>query len=893
MPTLSPREQPAAPRRRERVKETFWHAMGRFPFQEPEFRSRKVAARAAFWLLIMASALFGVMAGLMLTYSINLPQMAELERYRPSTTTELLDVHGKVFGSFALERRVVVPYSDFPPVLRDAITSIEDKDFFNNSGVNMVRVVGAAWKDLHSKQRSQGASTLTMQLARNLFLSSEKTYGRKIQEIFLTLQIERHFTKPQIFSLYANQIYLGRGTYGFEAGSEYYFSKHVRDLTLAEAALLAALPKGPEEFSPVRHPERALKRRNLVLTEMALDKKITPEQEREAQAAPLGLNIEPPANTEAPYFVEEVRRQLEKEYGVEQVHGAGLRVYTTLDLDLQRVANKAVLDGTATYERRRGWKGHLQNVLIGFPGTAPTTLDEYRHPDWSAAVVEGAYLHALVTEATSGKLVVRLGNVSATMTPADWAWTGKYRGTEIAKVGDIVYLRVGTGHATAGLVGPEAKVEPAPKLVPAETVAANKRGEAETGKPRSEPLHVVLEQDSGAQASMMAVDNANGEVVAMVGGRDFALSQFNRATQAERQTGSSFKIYDYTAAMEAGMKPSDTVLDAPATFYTASGPYTPHNYEANWRGAMSLTEAFAESRNIPALRLADKVGIKKVIEVARRFGVTSPMPNYLPVAIGAAGVTLSEQVGSYSVFPNDGIRIAPHYIRRVAQADGLPLQQKTPAVREVISTDIARKMMILLEAVVSHGTAATVSQMHHAFGGKTGTTNSFTDAWFVGFSPSITCGTWIGYDNPSQTLGDKETGAKAALPMWIDFMKAAVANKPNEQFARYEAPRKQLEVPVSAPTDDAEPAPKAAAHDDDADAESGDDSGTGDKPVDQTPAPVVRQAPADDLPVESSPRPMDPAIAPLRPKVVHIPGMAGGSRAPAKSAPPPQPPPQE
>jgi penicillin-binding protein 1A len=387
------------------------------------------------------------------------------------------------------------------------------------------------------------------------------------------------------------------------------------------------------------------------------------------------------------------------------------------------------------------------------------------------------------------------------------------------------------------------------------------------------PVHVVLEQDSGAQASMMAVDNSNGEVLVMVGGRDFALSQFNRATQSQRQTGSSFKPYVYTTAFEAGMKPTDTVLDGPASFYTPNGPYTPHNYEADWKGMMTLTEAFAESRNIPALRLADKVGISKVIATARRFGVTSPLPNFLPVAIGAAGITLDEQVASYSVFPNDGIRIAPHYIRKVSQADGLPLQQTTPEVKEVVSLDIARKMMILLQAVVQHGTAAQASQMHHALGGKTGTTNSFTDAWFIGFSPSVTCGTWIGFDNPSQTLGDKETGAKAALPMWIDFMRAAVASKPNEEFAKYEAPRKQLDVPMAAPDD----APKAVApkpavkSDDDADSDDSDDEDAPKKP-----APIVRVPPAaaDDGGGEEKPVAAKPAAVVSKP-VVKAPVAAG------------------
>ena len=749
--------------------------MRRFPFREPEFRSRRIASRAAFLLLLSVSAIFGVMVGLLLVFSINLPQISELERYHPSTTTDLYDIHGKVFGSFALERRIVVGYDDIPPVLREAILSVEDKGFENNGGINLFRIIDAAYQDMHTDRKSQGASTLTMQLARNLFLSSEKTYGRKLQEIFLTIQIERHFTKKQIFTLYANQIYLGRGTYGFEAGSEYYFSKNSRDLTLPEAALLAALPKGPESYSPVRFPDRALKRRNLVLDEMLNDHKITAAEAAAAKAAPLGLNLESPANTEAPYFVEEVRRQLEREYGTDEVHGAGLRVYTTLDLDLQHAAEKSVLDGLATYERRHGWKGGLENVVA-----EGEDLETYKHPDWAQPVEDGAYFHALVTQVAPAKMTVKIGNVSATMSPADWAWTQQVRANGLAKVGDIVYVRVVSGGG-------------------------------------SQQPHVLLEQDSGAQASMMAVDNSNGEVLAMVGGRDFALSQFNRATQSQRQVGSSFKPYVYTAAMEAGMEPNDIVLDEPTTFNTEGGPYTPHNYEAGYLGRMTLTEAFAQSRNIPALRLADKVGIQKVIAVAHRFGVTSNIPAFLPVAIGAADLTLAEQVGAYSVFPNDGIRIAPHYIRRVEEADGLPMRQATPEVREVTSLEIARKMMVLLRAVVDHGTAAAASSLNHALGGKTGTTNSYTDAWFIGFSPSITCGTWIGFDD-EQSLGEKETGARAALPMWIQFMKVAIADRPNEQFESPNAPKKSIELPLQ-PSLDAAPAvaPKPAPEDEEID----------------------------------------------------------------------------
>ena len=295
---------------------------------------------------------------------------------------------------------------------------------------------------------------------------------------------------------------------------------------------------------------------------------------------------------------------------------------------------------------------------------------------------------------------------------------------------------------------------------------------------------------------MMAVDNASGEVLAMVGGRDFALSQFNRATQAQRQVGSSFKPYVYTTAIEAGAKPTDIVVDGPVTFPSASGPYTPHNYEPNYKGAMTLVEAFAESRNIPALKLAYRYGIGHVIETARRFGITSNLPMALPVAIGAADITLAEQVSGYCVFPNDGIRIEPRYIRKVTQADGLPLDEAPSEVSEVIPVETARTMMQFLQAVVQHGTGFAASQLKHPLGGKTGTTNDFTDAWFIGFSPSVTCGTWIGFDD-RETLGEKETGAHAALPMWMDFMRAAIAKKPNEAFATAGAPQKKLDVPLT------------------------------------------------------------------------------------------------
>ena len=671
----------------------------------------------------------------MLVFSVNLPQINDLERYRPSTMTDLYDCKGRIIGSFALEKRIIVNYDDFAPILRHAVISIEDKNFDSHWGINVFRIAGALWHDLRSHGRAQGASTLTMQLARNLFLSDERTVTRKLQEAYLAIQIERTFTKQQIFTLYGNQIYLGSGMYGFEAASEFYFSKHAKDLNLTEAALLAGLPKGPVAYSPLINPEKALRRRNLVLSEMESDGVITHQQAEQARKSPLGLHINQPEMSVAPWFQEEVRRELEKKFGAEQVHEAGLRVDTTLDLDLQKTANKALTDGLAAYERRHGWKGKLENVLAN--GTA---LEDYKHPDWALATHPGDYVHALVTQALPLDIRARVGSNEIVLLPEDWAWTGQRNGDTLVKPGDVIYV-----HLAATTEGPAQRA--------------------------------TLEQDSGTQGAVFAMDNTTGDVLAMVGGRDYALSEFNRSTQAERQTGSSFKPYVYTTAVEEGAKPDDIVVDAPVTF----GSYSPHNYENDYKGAMTLTNAFAESRNIPAVKLAARVGIRKVIEMAHKFGVTSDIPAYLPIALGAAEITLQEQVTSYSVFPNDGIRVKPRLIKKVTNADGITLWEDAPAVDEIISQQTARTMMTLFRAVTAHGTGAAVAKMNHPLGGKTGTTSDFTDAWFMGFSPSITCGVWVGYDS-RQSLGEKETGARAALPIWMEIMKVAIAGKDDEQF---------------------------------------------------------------------------------------------------------------
>jgi len=715
---------------------------------------RKVVGFVLYGLLIVLAAGVGAAVGLILVYSTDLPQVEQLERYRPSSVTELYDTHGRVIGTFALQRRVVASYDDYPQVLRDALTSIEDKDFYNHSGINLWRIAGAAYRDVESGGRVQGASTLTMQLARNLFLSPDRSFYRKMQEALLAIQIERRFTKPQIFTLYANQIFLGHGAYGYEAASEYYFSKPAKQLALEEAALLAGLPKAPQYYSPINHPDRALKRRNLVLNAMLEDGKITAAQAEEAKNKPILLNLAKDPNSLAPHYVEEIRRYLEAKYGSDQVHEGGLRVYTSLDMDLQKSAKRALLDGIAAYERRHGWRSKLVNVVA-----EGQSLAQYWDPDWDEEPEVNGYIHAVVVggPATQGKgpekgrgapaeVEIKFGRYTATLASSDMAfWAPAKSAGSFLHVGDIVYVKV-------------------------------------LSLQENDKAQVRLEEDSGAEGALVAIDNATGQIKAMVGGRDFNLSKFNRATQALRQVGSSFKPYVYTAAIDEGASPDDTIVDSPTTFQTASGPYIPHNYDEKFEGTITLRRALAQSRNIPALKLADRLGIKTVIDYAHRMGITENIPAYLPVALGSAEVTPLEQTSAFSVFPNDGLRVAPRYITKVTDYDGRILEEDYSDAKDAISSRTARIMTSMLREVVLHGTAVAAAKMPYPLAGKTGTTNDFTDAWFVGFSPNITCGVWIGYDE-KKSLGAKETGAQAALPIWMQFMSVALAGKEPGEFS--------------------------------------------------------------------------------------------------------------
>jgi len=712
------------------------------------FRSRRIFGQLAFLILLLIAAGAGSVAGLVFVYSANLPQVHALLDYRPDVMTEIYADDGTVIGRFALERRVLVTYDQIPPVLRDAVLSIEDRHFESHIGVDIIRILRAGVTDLLEWRRAQGASTLTMQLSRILFLTPEKSFRRKFQELLLTVQIERQFTKPQIFAMYCNQVGLGGGSYGFEAASEYYFGKHIGDVTLPEAALLAGLPKTPTAYSPVLHPERALQRRNQVLLAMLENGKITPQQYQQAKGAPLGLHVQKWNNEMAPYFVEDVREFLEKKYGTEAVNENGLRVYTTLDLPLQRIAVAALRQGLRDDDKRRGWRGPEQNILkdsSSSSGRSATTLESYTNDDWNKPLEPESLAHGLVMEVRPDHALVRFGRLTARVIPKDCAWTRKAAPRELFSPGDVDLFLV--------------------KEIKGRT------------------LHVILDQHPDVEGALLAIENKTGAIRAMVGGYDFNESKFNRAVQAERQVGSSFKVYVYSEALMDGAAPFDTIIDEPVSYPTSSGIWAPHNYDEKFEGRITLLHALAESRNVPAVRVLARVGVDRVIKLCRKFGITSRLASNLPLALGASDLTLLEHTSAFTTFPDDGLHVAPRLIDRVTDYDGRVIDDFTPQIVDVIPAPIARLMVSMLREPINSGTAVRAKPLAQKYplAGKTGTTNDFTDTWFIGFSPSLTCGVWVGFDD-HRSLGDKEEGSHVALPVWMQFMDEALRRRPTEDF---------------------------------------------------------------------------------------------------------------
>jgi penicillin-binding protein 1A len=690
----------------------------------------------------MVAAVLGTVSGILFAYAGDLPQIEALDDYTPNTITRVYAANGQVIGEFATERRVVVGYDDISPTLRQAIISAEDAGFDRHFGVSISRIVITAIEDV-VKRRLAGASTLTQQLARKLFLTDEKTWERKIKEALLAIQIERRYTKREIFTLYCNQIYFGHGAYGVEAAARLYFDKRSKDLSLDEAALMAGIIQSPERQSPFVDVRRAMRRRNYVLQRMADEGYITQSVAAAAAAKPVDPRGLPTQESVAPYFVEEVRKHLERKYGAKQLYENGLSVQTSLDVDLQLAANRALEAGLRALDKRHGFRKPRRNLLA-----ERLSIEHHKEDRWERPITLGQIVPAVVVAAGAGRKTVRLrvGRYGADLGPEGVRWTGRGAPADFLTPGDLVEVSV-------------TKVDEGRKA-----------------------LSVTLEQAPLVEGAVLAIDNRTGQIRAMVGGLSFALSKFNRATQANRQMGSGFKPIVYTAAIDRGFTPTTILIDAPVSYPAGAGqpPYSPHNYDGKYEGAVTLRHALEQSRNVPAVRTMDQIGAKQVVEYARRFGFQGPMEPYLPVALGAAEANLLELTAAYAVFPNQGVLVKPYQILKVVDRQGNLLEENRPQLGEAIRADTAYVMTSLLRGVVQRGTGAAAAALEWPLGGKTGTTDDYTDAWFTGFDPNLTVGVWVGHDD-RKPLGAAETGAMAALPIWMDVMKAYVEKRGDRQ----------------------------------------------------------------------------------------------------------------
>jgi penicillin-binding protein 1A len=724
---------------------------------------RRVVLRVAqigLVLLFVIAALLGTLSGVLIAFAGDVPEISALDDYRPRTITHILARDGQTIGEFATERRLVVSYDQIAPALRNAIIATEDAGFNQHFGLSMSRIAVTVLKDILTGKR-QGASTITQQLARNVFLQQYQLGGgrfevspeRKIKEWIVAIQIEKRFTKPEIFTLYANQINLGHGAYGVEAASRMYFDKSAKDVTLEEAAVIAAIIQTPARLSPFVNPKGALTRRNFVLQRMAEEGYISADVAHEAQQRPLVLQGQQrPEPSVAPYFVEEIRKSLEQEYGADALYQNGLQVQTTLDAGLQEAANRAVDRGLRRLDKRHSGFRKPRNILAEKRSLTSFTVDR-----WNRPILAGDIVPALVTAVSpkggNGSARVRISAYEVELPKGAFTWTRKTSAADLLKVGDLVQVEV---RAMQGGV----------------------------------PQTLALEQDPIVEGALLAIDNRTGQVRAMVGGFDFVRSKFNRATQAKRQVGSSFKPFIYTTAIDRGYTPVSIFVDEPISLDAGPNqpPYEPLNYDRKYEGPVTLRRAIEDSRNVPAVKALAELGPANVIKVAARFGLPPNMPPYLSLALGSVEETLWDMTSAYTAFPNQGVRMRPYSVISIADREGNVIEENRPEPHEAIRADTAYVMTNLLRGVVLHGTAEAAASLDWPLAGKTGTMDEYTDAWFIGFDPNITVGVWVGYDE-KKPLGNNETGAIAALPIWMDFMKAYIDTRADRKNVPiFEAP---------------------------------------------------------------------------------------------------------
>ena len=729
---------------------------------------RQFARIIAGGFLFTATAVAGVMLGLLAAYQSDIPLIEELEAYEGTATTIVYDRHGVEIGQFAVERRIEIEYEDLPRHLRDAFVASEDQRFWRHFGFDPIGIARALLDNYRTGRIVSGASTITQQVARDLFLNREETLERKIKEAITAFRIERAYRKEEILTFYANQVFLGYNNQGIEAAAQFYLGKTASDLSVGEAAMLVGVAPNPSHFNPFRSLEAAERRRDIVLERMVAEEFLSAQEAAAARDEPIRLRSRG-RDRFAPHFMEMVRGYLRDRYGDSRTYRGGLRVHTTLDSRMQRTAAESVEAALRNHDKRRGFRGFPRNVLD--EGVDPA---EYEDDSWSVPLAVGSVVPGVVT-AAGPEPEIRIGEYRAHVDPASLAWT--FQTAEgLFRIGDVSEFRILANEPEPG---------------EGETPEASEEGRLNLEK----PLFVALEQEPLAEGAFLALDIESGAIRAVIGGFDFERSEFNRAVQARRQAGSAFKPFAYGAALATGrLAPTSLLLDEPFTWIDpiSDEPYEPRNYDEQHLGWITMRKAFEGSRNVPAVRMVHDIGPENVVALARRLGIRGELLPVLSITLGSSGVTLLEMVSAYSAFPNQGVRMEPFFVARITDRDGRELERFYPETASVIPADLAYVITHLLEGVVARGTAVGARGLGRPVAGKTGTTNEFTDAWFIGFDPEMAAGVWIGNDG-NETLGERESGARVALPAWVRFMESGRPDPPRYGFP---APPTVALVPV-------------------------------------------------------------------------------------------------
>jgi len=695
-------------------------------------------------------------------WSSNLPYIGSLKDYNPPIITELFSADGKVIGRYYNEKRIIVNLDQVSKDLLNAIIASEDDRFYEHEGIDYAGIIRSFIKNLMATRITGGGSTITQQVTRTVLLKDmSQTYKRKAREAMLSLQIEKMFSKERILFLYINQIYLGHGAYGVESASQTYFGKNAKDLNLAECALLAGLYQAPSKYDPISHFERAKDRQKYVLQRMVEVGYITEAQRNEAFNMPLIIGEKSDGNIkDSRYFSEYIRRYLEKQYGREMLYDGGLKVYTTMNVNLQSSAVNALNKGLRELDKREGYRGVIKSLtpdeITAFEKEAAESFLE--NPPAVGATVQGVVMNV---DNQNLIVTVNIGGNYGQLPLSEMNWARKpnanvpyynavvQRPGFVLKKGDMILCTIKEESAVPGF-----------KWI------------------------VSLEQEPEVQGAVLAMDVKSGKVRAMVGGRDFSVSQFDRATQAKRQTGSAIKPIIYCAALDTGMTPSTVILD---TAYVSSlNPdeddiWRPKNYDGEFLGPTLLRKGLIKSLNVITVKILNTIGVQTAIDYARKMGITSDLEPNLSLALGSASMSLKEITAAYSAFANGGNIVEPYFIERIEDRNGLMLEENQPTVRQAIPEDTAYVMTDLLKGVINEGTGQRSRELGRPAAGKTGTTNDLKDAWFIGFSPDLLAGVWVGYDD-SRPMSKGESGSRAANPIWNYFMAEAIKGQPIEDF---------------------------------------------------------------------------------------------------------------